>query len=50
MAPLGAVAVGGLLVGTFLILLFIPLVFIWTTRENEPVPNPGASARPGKTE
>ncbi len=33
MAPLGAVAVGGLLVGTFLILLFIPLVFIWTTRD-----------------
>jgi multidrug efflux pump subunit AcrB len=34
MAPLGAVAVGGLLVGTFLILLFIPLVFIWTTHDN----------------
>jgi multidrug efflux pump subunit AcrB len=34
LAPLGAVAIGGLLVGTFLTLLFIPLIFIWTTREN----------------
>lgn len=33
LAPLGAVAIGGLLVGTFLTLLFIPLIFIWTTRE-----------------
>ena len=33
LAPLGAVAIGGLLVGTFLTLLFIPLFFIWTTRE-----------------
>ena len=33
LAPLGAVAIGGLLVGTFLTLLFIPLVFIWTTRD-----------------
>ncbi|MCF6289980.1 MAG: efflux RND transporter permease subunit [Desulfobacterales bacterium] len=30
LAPLGAVAIGGLLVGTFLTLLFIPLIFIWT--------------------
>ncbi|WP_345987796.1 efflux RND transporter permease subunit [Sulfurimonas sp. HSL1-2] len=30
LAPLGAVAIGGLIVGTFLTLLFIPLVFIWT--------------------
>ncbi|WP_297440227.1 efflux RND transporter permease subunit [Sulfurimonas sp.] len=35
LAPLGAVAIGGLIVGTFLTLLFIPLVFIWTVRENE---------------
>jgi multidrug efflux pump subunit AcrB len=33
LAPLGAVAIGGLLVGTFLTLLFIPLIFIWTTRD-----------------
>ncbi len=31
LAPLGAVAIGGLLVGTFMTLLFIPLIFIWTT-------------------
>ena len=34
LAPLGAVAIGGLIVGTFLTLLFIPLVFIWITKEN----------------
>jgi len=33
LAPLGAVAIGGLLVGTFLTLLFIPLIFIWTTKD-----------------
>ncbi len=33
LAPLGAVAIGGLLVGTFLTLLFIPLIFIWTMRD-----------------
>jgi multidrug efflux pump subunit AcrB len=33
LAPLGAVAIGGLLVGTFLTLLFIPLIFIWTTKQ-----------------
>ena len=33
MAPLGAVAIGGLIVGTFLTLLFIPLIFIRVTRE-----------------
>ena len=37
LAPLGAVAIGGLIVGTFLTLLFIPLVFIWTVREDEMV-------------
>ncbi|RLC30181.1 MAG: AcrB/AcrD/AcrF family protein, partial [Deltaproteobacteria bacterium] len=34
LAPLGAVAIGGLLAGTLLTLLFIPLIFIWTTRES----------------
>ncbi|NPA59846.1 MAG: efflux RND transporter permease subunit, partial [Epsilonproteobacteria bacterium] len=33
LAPLGTVAIGGLIVGTFLTLLFIPLVFIWSTKE-----------------
>jgi len=37
LAPLGAVAIGGLIVGTFLTLLFIPLLFIWTVREDEMV-------------
>jgi len=35
LAPLGAVAIGGLIVGTFLTLLFIPLVFIWFVNEKE---------------
>ncbi len=35
LAPLGAVAIGGLIVGTFLTLLFIPLVFIWTVKEED---------------
>ncbi|MBW2683670.1 MAG: efflux RND transporter permease subunit, partial [Deltaproteobacteria bacterium] len=33
LAPLGAVAIGGLIVGTFLTLLFIPLIFIMVTKE-----------------
>ncbi len=33
LAPLGAVAIGGLIVGTFLTLLFIPLVFVWSMKE-----------------
>ena len=33
LAPLGAVAIGGLIVGTFLTLLFIPLIFIWFVKE-----------------
>lgn len=37
LAPLGAVAIGGLIVGTFLTLLFIPLLFIWTVSEDEMV-------------
>jgi len=32
LAPLGAVAIGGLIVGTFMTLVFIPIVFIWTTK------------------
>ncbi len=35
LAPLGAVAIGGLIIGTFLTLLFIPLVFIWTVRDED---------------
>ncbi len=37
LAPLGAVAIGGLLVGTLLTLLFIPLIFIWTIKETRGV-------------
>ncbi len=33
LAPLGAVAIGGLVVGTFLTLLFIPLIFIMVTSD-----------------
>ena len=33
LAPLGAVAIGGLVVGTFMTLVFIPIVFIWTVKE-----------------
>lgn len=33
LAPLGAVAIGGLIVGTFMTLVFIPIVFIWTIKE-----------------
>ncbi len=39
LAPLGAVAIGGLLIGTFLTLIFIPLGFIWTIKEQEHVSN-----------
>ena len=39
LAPLGAVAIGGLIVGTFLTLLFIPLVFIWTIKKDDIEPN-----------
>ncbi len=35
LAPLGAVAIGGLIIGTLMTLLFIPIVFIWTIKENE---------------
>ena len=35
LAPLGAVAIGGLIVGTFLTLLFIPLVFVWSMRKED---------------
>ncbi len=33
LAPLGAVAIGGLVVGTFMTLVFIPVVLIWTVKE-----------------
>ncbi|MRI84069.1 MAG: AcrB/AcrD/AcrF family protein [Nitratiruptor sp.] len=33
LAPLGAVAIGGLMVGTFLTLLFIPILFVWSYRK-----------------
>ena len=33
LAPLGAVAIGGLVIGTFMTLVFIPVVFIWTVKE-----------------
>jgi len=35
LAPLGAVAIGGLIIGTFLTLLFIPLIYIWTVKEGD---------------
>jgi multidrug efflux pump subunit AcrB len=35
LAPLGAVAIGGLVVGTFMTLVFIPVVFIWTVKEEK---------------
>jgi len=35
LAPLGAVAIGGLIVGTIMTLVFIPIVFIWTIREDQ---------------
>lgn len=35
LAPLGAVAIGGLIVGTFLTLIFIPLIFIWSMKDKK---------------
>ncbi|MEA3521621.1 MAG: efflux RND transporter permease subunit [Campylobacterota bacterium] len=35
LAPLGAVAIGGLMAGTVLTLLFIPMVFIWSVKESK---------------
>ena len=35
LAPLGTVAIGGLMVGIFLTLLLIPIVFVWITKDNE---------------
>ncbi|SDN46685.1 Multidrug efflux pump subunit AcrB [Desulfonauticus submarinus] len=34
LAPLGAVAIGGLMIGTFLTLVFIPIVFVWIYRKS----------------
>jgi len=33
LAPLGAVDIGGLIVGTFLTLFFIPLIFLMVAKE-----------------
>ncbi len=33
LAPLGAVAIGGLIIGTLMTLVFIPTMFIWTVKE-----------------
>lgn len=33
LAPLGAVAIGGLIIGTLMTLVFIPIVFVWTMKE-----------------
>ena len=35
LAPLGAVAIGGLIIGTFMTLVFIPTIFIWTINEKK---------------
>jgi multidrug efflux pump subunit AcrB len=35
LAPLGAVAIGGLMAGTFLTLVFIPVVFVWIYGKKE---------------
>ncbi len=37
LAPLGAVAIGGLMVGTFLTLVFIPILFVWIYRKDKNV-------------
>jgi len=37
LAPLGAVAIGGLMVGTFLTLVFIPILFVWIYKKKESV-------------
>jgi multidrug efflux pump subunit AcrB len=34
LAPLGTVSIGGLIVGTLMTLVFIPVVFIWTVKED----------------
>jgi multidrug efflux pump subunit AcrB len=34
LAPLGAVAIGGLVIGTFMTLVFIPVWFIWFVKED----------------
>ena len=35
LAPLGAVAIGGLIMGTIMTLVFIPIVFIWVVKEEK---------------
>jgi multidrug efflux pump subunit AcrB len=39
LAPLGAVAIGGLIVGTLMTLVFIPVIFIWSVNEKRVVEN-----------
>ena len=35
LAPLGAVAIGGLIIGTLMTLVFIPILFIWAVKDNK---------------
>lgn len=37
LAPLGAVAIGGLIIGTLMTLIFIPILFIWTVKNKEAI-------------
>ncbi len=37
LAPLGAVAIGGLVVGTLMTLIFIPVGFVWLVGEESVV-------------
>jgi multidrug efflux pump subunit AcrB len=37
LAPLGAVAIGGLVVGTLMTLIFIPVGFVWLVKEESVV-------------
>jgi hypothetical protein len=38
LAPLGAVTIGGLVVGTLMTLIFIPVGFVWLGRRSKPTP------------
>lgn len=35
LAPLGAVAIGGLIMGTILLLLFMPILFVWSVKDED---------------
>jgi len=39
LAPLGSVVIGGLIVGTLMTLVFIPVIFIWSVNEKRVVEN-----------